>query len=40
MPSITLVGMASLLPNARTGLTLALENDSLVPKLDGEPVGS
>ncbi|MFU7547878.1 PglZ domain-containing protein, partial [Pseudomonas paraeruginosa] len=42
LPSITLVGMASLLPNARTGLALALalENDSLVPKLDGEPVGS
>ncbi|ODU51109.1 MAG: alkaline phosphatase [Thiobacillus sp. SCN 63-374] len=40
LPTITLVGMASLLPNARTGLTLALENDSLVPKLDGESVGS
>ena len=40
LPSITLIGMASLLPNARTGLALALENDSLVPKLDGEPVGS
>lgn len=40
LPTITLVGMASLLPGARTGLTLALENDSLVPKLDGESVGS
>lgn len=40
LPTITLVGMASLLPNARTGLTLALENDSLVPKLDGESVGN
>jgi hypothetical protein len=35
LPTITLVGMASLLPGARTGLTLAQENDSLVPKLAG-----
>lgn len=35
LPSITLVGMASLLPGARTGLTQSLENDALVPKLDG-----
>lgn len=40
LPTITLVGMASLLPNARTGLALALENDSLVPRLDGESVGN
>ncbi|AYN19668.1 PglZ domain-containing protein [Alcaligenes aquatilis] len=40
LPTITLVGMASLLPNARTGLALALENGSLVPKLDGESVGN
>lgn len=40
LPTITLVGMASLLPNARTGLALALENDGLVPKLDGESVGN
>jgi hypothetical protein len=33
LPTITLVGMASLLPGARTGLTLSLEKDSLVPKL-------
>lgn len=32
--------MASLLPGARTGLTLSLENDSLVPKLAGAPVGN
>lgn len=40
LPSITLVGMASLLPGARTGLTLSLESDSLVPKLAGVPVSN
>ena len=44
LPTITLVGMlvdmASLLPGARTGLTLSLENDSLLPKLSGAPVGN
>lgn len=40
LPTITLVGMASLLPGARTGLTLALENDTLVPKLGGATVGN
>lgn len=40
LPTITLVGMASLLPGARTGFTLTLENDALVPKLAGTPVGS
>ena len=40
LPTITLVGMASLLPGARTGLTLTLENDSLAPKLAGAPVGN
>lgn len=40
LPTITLVGMASLLPGARTGLALSLENDALVPKLDGAPVGN
>ena len=40
LPTITLVGMASLLPGARTGLVLSLENDALVPKLDGAPVGN
>ena len=40
LPTITLVGMASLLPGARTSLTLALENDSLLPKLAGAPVGN
>ena len=38
LPTITLVGMASLLPGARTGLTLTLENDSLLPKLSAAPV--
>lgn len=40
LPTITLVGMASLLPGARTSLTLSLENDVLVPKLAGAPVGN
>lgn len=40
LPTITLVGMASLLPGARTDLTLALENDNLVPKLAGSPVAN
>lgn len=40
LPTITLVGMASLLPGARTGLTLSLENDALVPKLVGAPVSN
>lgn len=40
LPTITLVGMASLLPGARAGLTLSLENDALVPKLEGAPVSN
>jgi hypothetical protein len=40
LPTITPVGMASLLPGASMGLTLSLENDSLVPKLAGTPVGN
>lgn len=40
LPSITLVGMASVLPGARTGLTLALANDALVPMLDGAAVST
>lgn len=40
LPTITLVGMASLLPGARTELTLGLEGDSLVPKLSGARVGN
>ena len=38
LPTITLVGMASLLPGARTGLTLSLEGEALVPKLENIPV--
>jgi hypothetical protein len=40
LPTVTLVGMASLLPGARTGLTLTLENETLLPKLAGSPVGN
>ena len=38
LPTITLVGMASLLPGARTGLTLSLEGEAHVPKLENIPV--
>jgi hypothetical protein len=40
LPTITPVGMASLLPGARTQLALTLDNDSLVPKLAGATVGN
>lgn len=40
LPTITLVGMASLLPNARTELTLGLEVDSLAPSLGAARVGN
>lgn len=40
LPTITLVGMASLLPGARTGLTLALESEAILPKLAGVPVAN
>jgi hypothetical protein len=40
LPTITLVGMASLLPGARAGLTLSLENFALAPKLAGAPVSN
>ncbi|WP_213286695.1 PglZ domain-containing protein [Bradyrhizobium sp. sGM-13] len=40
LPTITVVGMASLLPGARTELTLGLEADSLAPKLGGARVGN
>lgn len=35
LPSITAVGMASLLPGAHTDLVLSFENETLVPKLAG-----
>lgn len=40
LPTITLVGMASLLPAARTQLSLNLVDGDLVPKLDGVAVGN
>lgn len=40
LPTITPVGMASLLPSARTELTLSLEGDALVPKLGGARVAN
>jgi hypothetical protein len=40
LPTITLVGMASLLPNARTELTLGLDADSLAPSLGAVRVGN
>ena len=40
LPTITLIGMASLLPGARESLTLTLENEALLPKLAGSPVGN
>lgn len=40
LPTITLVGMASLLPNARTELKLGLEADTLTPSLGGTRVGN
>lgn len=40
LPTVTPVGMASLLPGAATGLVLALQTDALVPLLAGQPVGS
>lgn len=38
LPTITPVGMASLLPDARSQLTLATETEALVPKLGGVAV--
>jgi hypothetical protein len=40
LPTITLVGMASLLPGARSDLNLALENGAIMPKLAGASVGN
>lgn len=40
LPTITLVGMASLLPGAHAHLSLSLENDALVPKLAEMPVAN
>ena len=40
LPTITPVGMASLLPGARGNLSLALENSAIMPKLAGASVGN
>lgn len=40
LPTITLVGMASLLPGARSNLSLSFDADALVPKLGGVRVAS
>jgi hypothetical protein len=40
LPTITLVGMASLLPGARSDLNLALESGAIMPKLAGASVGN
>ena len=40
LPTITPVGMASLLPGARGNLSLALENGAIMPKLAGASVGN
>ena len=40
LPTITPVGMASLLPGASTHLTLGLDHDVLTPKLAGVPVAN
>ena len=40
LPTITLVGMASLLPGARSNLSLSFEADALVPKLGGVRVAN
>lgn len=40
LPTITSVGMASLLPGARANLSLALENGTLLPRLGESPVAN
>ena len=40
LPTVTPVGMASLLPGAASNLTLAVQGDVLVPLLNGQPVGA
>jgi hypothetical protein len=40
LPTITLVGMASLLPDAAAKFSLALENENLVPKIGDLPIGN
>lgn len=40
LPTVTIVGMASLLPGAATDLVLCQEGESLAPKLGGTAVGT
>ncbi|MEI6260315.1 MAG: PglZ domain-containing protein [Deltaproteobacteria bacterium] len=40
LPTVTIVGMASLLPGAAVDLALCQEGDSLIPKLGGIAVGT
>lgn len=40
LPTITLVGMASLLPGAATDLKLSWDKDTFIPKLAGTPVST
>lgn len=40
LPTVTIVGMASLLPGAAADLALCHEGESLIPKFDGTPVGT
>lgn len=40
LPTITIVGMASLLPGALTNLSLTFNNEFLTPSLAGTPVGN
>lgn len=40
LPTITLVGMASLLPNAWSSLSLNIETDAIVPHLEGAKVSN
>ena len=39
-PTVTLAGMASLLPGAASELTFSLEGENFAPKLNGVPVGN
>lgn len=40
LPSITLVGMAALLPGGKSGLSLTLEDGALLPRLNDVPVAN
>lgn len=40
LPTITPVGMASVLPGAATGLELSMDGDTLLPRLNGTPLKS